>query len=187
MVSDPRWIGILFQDPLVRAIRREVAPKTVTRRAPARADRWAGVQPGDRLWVREAWNVGSWTGGEGYRSWFEPTHRIPKTRPAPEDAEVIFRADGFPATADDPSYRPSIHMPRWASRISLEVVSVRKERGWVYAFAGGERVPLPMVDDEEARREGVADRAAFLELWRQINGPEYPSELWRIEFRRIVE
>lgn len=64
-------------------------------------------QPGDRLWVRETWNA----------DWCD---------------HVIYRADGGSAVAagysEEPRWRPSIHMPRWACRILLDVVSVRVER-----------------------------------------------------------
>ena len=62
---------------------------------------------GERLWVRECFNV-DWT-----------------DRP-------IYRADGGSARAagyaTEPRWKPSIHMPRWASRITLEVTDVRVER-----------------------------------------------------------
>jgi hypothetical protein len=63
---------------------------------------------GDRLWVRETWCCAS------------PT-------------EVVYRADGemadhFPEDHNEGKWRPSIHMPRWASRITLEVTEVRVER-----------------------------------------------------------
>jgi hypothetical protein len=70
-------------------------------------------QPGDRLWVRE-------------------THVITNAN------EVVYRAD-YPSNAEERGmenippesavrWRPSIHMPRWASRITLEIVDVRVER-----------------------------------------------------------
>lgn len=128
---------ILFQGPMVRAYRREIDPKTQTRRTRGlekineEPDAWEcdggefdplgwrfnpvgggdgllircpyGVA-GDQLWCREAW----------------------KKR---EDglAEVWYRADGH---IDIPGWpwRSSIHMPRWASRDTLEVVSARPER-----------------------------------------------------------
>lgn len=72
-------------------------------------------QPGDRLWVREA----HW--------WFKDEHD-PVTGYYPPKLtadDVEYRADG-----DDRRkvWRPSIHMPRWASRITLEITGVRVER-----------------------------------------------------------
>ena len=61
-------------------------------------------QPGDRLWVREAW-------------WKRP------------DGSISYRADGNDFVAGGrPRYSPSIHMPRWASRITLRLTDVRVER-----------------------------------------------------------
>lgn len=83
--------------------------------------------------------------------------------------------------------RPSIHMPRWASRLTLEVVDVRAER-------------LHAVTDDDALAEGVDRtnasipgyaRTRFARLWDSING-ERPGcawsddpWVWRIEFRRV--
>ena len=80
---------------------------------------------GDRLWVREAWmaypvhevDSGVFEPGDPY-----PT--IPKTKP--KNACVEYLADWESDAAE--KWRPSIHMPRWASRITLEITGVRVER-----------------------------------------------------------
>ena len=41
-----------------------------------------------------------------------------------------------------------------------------------------------ILDDEEAQREGFADRAAFLDLWRRLR-PDYIGTIYRVAFRRI--
>jgi len=64
--------------------------------------------PGDRLWVREAWGASARKPSEGDRIWY--------------------RADNDRPTWAGDRWRPSIHMPRWASRILLEVTDVRVER-----------------------------------------------------------
>ena len=145
---------------------------------------------GDRLWVRETFAAEvpgcEHQGGYSYRA----DHRDP-------------RGDG---PANPMTWTPAIHMPRAASRITLEVVDVRVER-------------LHRIDDEEAAREGIrgwskdgalwkyapADaegdgpcwpwvdcprsaREAFERLWCEINGePSWAANpwVWRIEFRRI--
>lgn len=74
-------------------------------------------QPGDRLWVRESWQV-------------LPDKEYTLTQPEYEGGKnpshIIYRAsDEAPEMI---RWRPSIHMPRWASRITLEVTGVRVER-----------------------------------------------------------
>lgn len=188
--------GILFQDEMVRALLRPVGDplrKTVTRRT---SDRWAKVKPGDLLWVREYW--------AGDAHWYAHRADLPPGAPPPLSPKT-----GEPMRG----WRPSIHMPRWASRLTLRVVDVRREHCaasavthrwalecdprrsvWLYGCStaqnGYERAPcpyrpLPWVDDAEARREGVADRAEYLALWESINGPEYPEWVWRIEFEEV--
>jgi hypothetical protein len=87
-------------------------------------------------------------------------------------------------------WRPSIHMPRWASRITLEVTGVRVER-------------LQDISEADARAEGVTlqeksfymgvaaaapHRFEFHRLWQQINGERAPwlsnPWVWVVEFRR---
>jgi hypothetical protein len=134
--------------------------------------------PGDRLWVREAWGGAFITRpcaaaplGDAEpvvpRAW-----SIPKARP--EAFSLDYRADHL----EDPGggWFPSIHMPRWASRITLEIARVRVER-------------LQEVDDDAARAEGCCSRNEFLVLWDQINGKRASWEsnpwVWVVEFRRI--
>ena len=114
---------------------------------------------GDRLWVRETFclehQVESdqpppFTGGrpirwefagmesdpEGADMWVQPHYRA--TEPTPElDYED---SDGEPTVR----WKPSIHMPRWASRITLEITDVRIER-------------LQEITEEEARAEGARE------------------------------
>lgn len=170
---------ILFMDEMVRAILD--GRKTVTRRT---GPTWAKVRPGDRLWVREAhaliqskhcfWPDLPHQKHERY----EDFHNGPGVL-----TEWCFYRTGFDRT--HPRWRPSIHMPRWASRLTLEVVSVTEERAVLGGGLGQMAVLMSRVDDAEARREGFADRAAFLAAWRGMH-PDYTGPVWRIEFRRLA-
>ena len=98
-------------------------------------------------------------------------------------------------------WRPSIHMPRWASRITLEIVSVRVERlqdiSYEDALAEGVLDFRPLIEPECQQGE-TADECArrlcwpqrcYRQLWESINGEgswEKNPWVWVIEFRRIM-
>lgn len=111
-------------------------------------------KPGDRLWVREAHYISEpereAVGGAILNS---------------VDEQVHYKADEPDGAKDGVPWRPSIHMPRWASRITLEVVSVRVEQ-------------LQEISQWDARQEGVNWDAqgttpidAFQAFWESINSP----------------
>ncbi len=88
-------------------------------------------KPGDRLWVRETWAVD--------RRWWDKSPReIPPIGPAGGKQKVHYKAWGPRSLAWLSEYvgkwRPSIHMPRWASRITLEITAERVENDnpWVW-------------------------------------------------------
>ncbi|HHR3950772.1 TPA: hypothetical protein ACS5Z2_002341 [Salmonella enterica] len=145
--------------------------------------------PGDRIWVRETFRVHSRATDVAtlvYRasvrnSWTEQTHRVPVA------------VCNKPATPE--KWTPSIHMPRWARRILLEITDVRVER-------------LNAISENDAQAEGVAQlrggfwkhyqpswtqhqlsaRGSFVTLWKSIYGDEswYSNPwVWVIEFKRI--
>lgn len=132
--------------------------------------------PGDRLWVRE-------------------------THIAFDVGRVHYRADSISDRKGDREYGvtwpPSIHMPRWASRITLEITGARVER-------------LQDISEEDARAEGVdfdpgeggfffvpgqggcsADTAvgSYRLLWESINGSgswDANPWVWAIQFKRVL-
>ncbi|PVF75188.1 hypothetical protein CSC18_2535 [Klebsiella aerogenes] len=143
---------------------------------------------GDRIWVRETFQ-GPLFDYEQMESYLDDSSKFEK----PEFCQ--YAADGKPAPeyydADDNlrhGWRPSIHMPRWASRILLEITDVRVER-------------LASVSDEDAGKEGYpADPSPFggpMDKWlwfRQLWDGIYPEQsfkhnpwVWVIEFKRIEE
>ncbi|EAN5546931.1 hypothetical protein EI215_18695 [Salmonella enterica] len=135
---------------------------------------------GDRIWVRETFRVHSRATDVAtlvYRasvrnSWTEQTHRVPVA------------VCNKPATPE--KWTPSIHMPRWASRITLEITDVRVER-------------LRGLSEEDAKSEGIIPSAGgvlpgweyrinFRDLWMDIYGTdnwEANPWVWVIEFKRV--
>lgn len=157
-------------------------------------------QPGDQLWVRETWN------------WFDPDS-IPTDRAGPRAIftgnqgnrsipwVAAYAADGhlpYPGYEGRDHWRPSIHMPRWASRITLEITGVRVER-------------LQDISIEDCKAEGawgpdesivsevenyflcdtlsVNPRLAYQMLWERINGDKSWDAnplVWVVEFKRVT-
>jgi hypothetical protein len=189
---------ILFSAPMVRAIfdgrktqtRRivKLAGRTVDSRSDgtlyvARATRSPQETsftvpcpygaPGDRLWVRETFSMMN-------RERTLATTELYDQQPT--DLEVVFRAD---EDHGHKAWHPSIFMPRWASRITLEVTGVRVER-------------LHSITDDDARAEGclgypgavdATPREEFEELWKHINGLESWRAnpfVWVVSFKRLI-
>lgn len=141
-------------------------------------------KPGDRLWVRESHYLhGIWSVGKddtGKRRWsFHPNQDM-----GVQFSEPNGLIKGRSTTVHGWYRRPSIHMPRWASRITLEVTGVRVER-------------LQDISDTECVREGVTPAEctdcdgwvnAYSRLWESINGLgswDANPWVWVIEFRRM--
>jgi hypothetical protein len=134
---------------------------------------------GDRLWVKEAWRVGKGYDDAPGSAFTSPT--------------VWYEADGDLPLARVGRYRHARFMPRWASRITLEVTGVRVER-------------LQDISEEDARAEGApcelavldsvrlgaraSHRAGFTRLWDSINGAgswDTNPWVWVVEFSRIEQ
>ncbi len=159
---------LLMMDSMVLATMRE--DKTVTRRT---GSTWEDVRPGTRLWVREAHVLVR----EIDPRW---THlpRAIEPRPCDPDPRWSRRYAYYRAGFDQPPprrWRPSIHMPRWASRLTLNVLRVDREQWPNAALRSG------TVDEAEARREGFPDAAAFAAAWEKLH-PAYVGPVYRVEF-----
>lgn len=110
--------------------------------------------PGDRLWVRETFYCDHAFKGDVHNTIH--TGDAERDRRAAEDEwaeSTIYRAHGEPhqqgfEDTDGFKWVPSIHMPRWASRITLEITEVRVER-------------LQDITEEDARAEGVEPCDSF--------------------------
>lgn len=143
-------------------------------------------RPGDRLWVREAWAPLA-----------ALTHGDPGVQALADRG--FYRADNSTVEGEISTWRPSIHMPRWASRISLDVTGVKVERlqdiSKDDAIAEGlQRLPEtgrwaveqggPCCD-----RTAFDPRTAFGWLWTSINGPgSWDTNPWviAITFQRVM-
>jgi hypothetical protein len=168
-------------------------------------------EPGDRLWVRETWNIADPAGDDALpEDIYGP--RAPFTGCA-GTRQIYWRAIYKAGNPDRHKkygkalWRPSIHMPRWASRLTLEITGVRVER-------------LQAITDEDAKAEGIhcpldpdefccgcntcadSDRtlpithqcnkvSAFAALWNSANskrpGAAWADNpwVWVIEFQRV--
>ena len=194
-------------------------------------------QPGDRLWVRESYRIGAWDEecevfaldycDGAVKQWLTPS--ATETEDSGEVFERIWISccDELSRKGiepeDDGQYRwmpgesplnwkPSIHMPRWASRITLEITGVRVER-------------LQDISEDDALSEGLASVSkygslfkhgipdfdglpgndnvgwswvewdsnpisAYKKLWESINGKgswEENQWVWVITFRRVMQ
>ncbi|HBT3219974.1 morphogenetic protein [Klebsiella pneumoniae] len=140
---------------------------------------------GDRIWVRETF--------QGPLFDFDLMDSYCKDSTPFEKSEFcVYKADGVPAPefydADDElhsCWRPSIHMPRWASRILLEITDVRVER--LQSITLGDickEVGCGLYDF----RPATYGFQVWEELWKSIYGAENWQAnpwVWVIEFKRV--
>ncbi|WP_286919730.1 hypothetical protein [Pseudomonas sp. UBA6753] len=215
---------ILFSGPMVRAIlegqktvtRRPVKPQymegpwSVRRTEAPRYDRhshdwWLPTgsqpyaalppcpygQPGDRLWVREAWLADAQLDSIAPRD-------LSLGEPILYPADGSLRQTGC-AMVSQGRGRPSIHMPRWASRILLEVTDVRVERlqdisedqciaEGIERCIPGCQSPYDGDGAPECDCMNLSYEESFQALWTSINGAKSWSSnpwVWVVEFKRI--
>lgn len=168
---------ILFSGPMVRAIldgrktmTRRVVKMNLAGRVELRGKQWhiddpnailacPYGRPGDLLWVRE--------------TWFCEGRDLP-------GSGLHYRANAVPAderwfVEEGWKWKPSIHMPRWASRLLLRVTEVRVERLWE-------------ITQEDAIAEGIeriGDR--FKGYMRLFTGEEYNPALPKTSFAQLWE
>ena len=124
-------------------------------------------QPGETVYVKETW---AWATDFGYAT-----------------NHIFYKAsyiNGGPYD-DVQTWKPSIHMPEWASRIKLAITDVRAER-------------LHEITEEEAMSEGIHNPGdpdfdyigEFSRLWDSIYRDKYPWDsncwIWRIEFKKTT-
>ncbi len=159
-------------------------------------------QPGERLWVRESfWQAGSYVA----------TYPEDDTGSWSGSRRVHYRADGEPPnepnhyypqglrngsySAADPNRiwraRPSIHMPRWASRILLEITGVRVERLHDISRsdirAEGLECPPELASDDVSPNYRDWYPEAWRKLWESTGGDWAANPwVWVVEFKRVT-
>lgn len=138
--------------------------------------------PGDRLWVREAWRA--------------PTifNNVPPRELNPI-VELLYEADGYVSTGKEQfltmgKYRPPMFMPRWASRILLEITGVRAGRlqDISDADAISEGVKVHPDHHSKSKESIYSPVSAYRDLWESINGAgswDANPWVWVIEFKMV--
>jgi hypothetical protein len=159
---------------------------------------------GERLWVRETWYCDHVEVQRG--PYLKPADMVDLGQ-AREDGDLVYAADGLtPYEQEQPTWKPSIHMPRWASRILLEITDVRVERlqdgdGETdfesrYLAEGINRIHH---GDGEYHYHAFKTEAgpgnwndpfdAWRELWVSVNGADSWNTnpwVWVVEFKRVM-
>ena len=198
---------ILFKGEMVRAILegRKTQTRRIMKPQPSLISKLLRIQgacpcgePGDQLWVRETFGISHRGDPTPAGKPYDPTILFRATDSEPEGYEAEVQAEKF-------RWRPSIHMPRWASRIQLEITDVRVER-------------VQDISEEDSIAEGIEKmsetgrwyrgyeihpikgtpkvygtaRDAFRTLWNSINekrGYSWEANpwVWVVEFRRMSD
>ena len=170
-------------------------------------------QPGHKLWARESWRVGAWQKGrmngelavdyraDGYSrcEWLQVendemflrmvTQSHHDAEHAEEDAMMSdpdkYKGGYIWKPGDSPCrWRPSIHMPRWATRFTPTIISIRAER-------------VQDIPEEDAESEldgyiGLAALCKFARIWESCYGQNEKLKwsanpwVWATEFERFV-
>lgn len=163
---------IIFSAPMVRALIE--GRKTQTRRLAqtpgGRNAPWINTEPGDLLYVRE-----TFSGGFDYINHYVSLYETAEDAPHwwPKITPICYWADGEPSEGDWGKRRPAIHMPRWASRLTLEVTAVRLQK--LHYITEGDAIAEGIYG--EGRNwtagggcDGTDPIAAFQALWWKIHG-----------------
>ncbi len=149
-------------------------------------------QPGDRLWVRESW-----------RGPIVPKDQLAEYEKSPEAFRHTnychYRADSTELSAvlekdiELSGWQTGIHMPRWASRIDLEITAVRVER--IQTISDDDVMAEGVQTDSHflnnfftMKNEAIAPKVAYQQAWEKQYGAtswEVNPWVWVIEFTRV--
>lgn len=168
-------------------------------------------QPGDRLWVKETWRTAKSLDAKSPASIGEMCIDAGYRKPW---APLAYEADGhrnsewrgfeIEGNAEPGKTRVSIHMPRWASRITLEITGVRVERLQDISEADAISEGITTIWPDGPRADGGPNHytikvdycsynaptatGVYAMLWDVINGPGSWAAnpwVWVVEFRRV--
>lgn len=157
---------------------------------------------GDRLWVREAFAYSVKDPDATNEEYTEDNYDIVYRATQEHDGEWTNYDEDGKQSPVKPKWKPGIHMPRWASRITLEVAKIRVERLWSIseddAWAEGIAELDGSLDDaaicRAAKTLGCSyedGRATFGALWNSINGERTSLAsnpwIWVVEFKLVEE
>lgn len=112
---------------------------------------WQKAHPGDRLWVRETWRL------KHFGPNITLAYALKRCDEQGIPKEIVYEADDPGGIGSYRNNRPSIHMPRWASRLTLVVTEVRRQR-------------LQEISADDCLAEGIEDSGPDMGVYRQHRG-----------------
>jgi hypothetical protein len=140
-------------------------------------------QPGDRLWVRETWHPSAIGSHPNWSSRYV-LYAADNEGLGPMDGCCLGKELSPPVEwtgTQKMGWHPSIHMHRWASRITLEITGVRVERLQDISEAD--------VIEEGCPREILYGTGWYRQLWESINGLaswDANPWVWAVEFKKVT-
>lgn len=162
-------------------------------------------QPGDRLWCRETWAQSAYSGRALHTD--QPVHEVTinyRADGASRQIRLGEHEDSGRVKADGTiAWRPSTQMPKWASRITLEVTDVRVQRVQEIShddvFAEGMTTETLVGSTVNIHKDGKTTEAtmmfssptyAFTTVWNSLNakrGHPWDSNpwIWAVTFKRV--
>ena len=151
---------------------------------------------GDRLWVRESWlqlRCNHRHDATKPNDWLVPWGDKPRRNGCAYKADATSESERCRLELGYKNWTPSIHMPRWASRITLEVTNVRVERLREITEADSQAEGVEMCEHFAKAQHGhplQPHRTAFAWLWASIHGRDSWCAnpwVWVVEFKRVDE
>jgi len=181
---------ILFNSEMVRAILD--SRKTQTRRV-IKPQCEANLMSGYQEWEYEGLLARCPFGQIGDRLWVRETWRQPEDFEGYDRGAVLYAVSEMDAGA---KWKPSIHMPRWASRITLEITDIRVERlqditllNCIKEGIEKKKGSWGIIHFEFNKKQSDSPRDLFKDLWNSMNKKhtwDSNHYVWAIEFRRVI-